>query len=131
VESTARILLVDDDDGLRSVLERTLNARGYAVTGVSDRNTALDVLHHQTFDVVLLDIALPDGNGLAILDLLKQPHLASRVIVLTGTVGLENAVRSAILGVHDYITKPFTFNYLLRSIQHVLAKHSRQASQAV
>lgn len=120
MQSSVRILLIDDDDDLRDVLGRALDLKGYSVTGASDCHTALSALLSQTFDVVLLDISLPDGSGFRILDWLKERQQSPKVIMLTGTVGLENAVRSVVRGAHDYITKPFTINYLLRSIQHVL-----------
>ena len=115
-----RILLVDDDDDLRLVLKQLLESGGYRVVGSSQCGTAIELLRDESFDMVLLDITLPDNSGFGVLEFLKANNLPTKVIVITGTVGLENAIRSAALGVLDYIVKPFAPHYLLRSIQHAL-----------
>ena len=121
MDPNARILLVDDDDDLRSVLQTLLELKGYSVVGAADCNSAIQLLRDGNFDLVLLDIALPDRNGFGVLEFVKEHCVHSKVIMMTGTVGLENAVRSATLGVMDYITKPFSPHYLLRSIQNALS----------
>ena len=115
-----RILLVDDDDDLRLVLKPLLECDGYSVVGSSQCSTAIQLLRDEVFDVVLLDITLPDRSGFGVLEFVKANNLPTKVIVVTGTVGLENAIRSASFGVMDYIIKPFAPHYLLRSIQHAL-----------
>lgn len=121
MDPSARILLVDDDEDLRVILLPLLESRGYDVVEASDCSTALQLLRDRIFDVVLLDITLPDRSGFGVLEFVAENHIRSKVIMMTGTSGLENAVRSATLGVMDYITKPFTPHYLIRSIQHALA----------
>ena len=117
----ASILLVDDDDDLRNLLRTVLTFHGYSVTEACNCSTATGLLKGQNFDAVLLDITLPDGNGLRVAEFIQEHRLPSKVIVMTGTNSLANAVRGAALGVKDYITKPFSQHYLLRCIKNVLA----------
>ncbi len=124
MSSSAKILLVEDDNDLRGVLRQILEARNYVVAGSSDCRTAIQRLQDETFDLVLLDIGLPDKSGFEVLEYIRDNGLCSKVIMLTGTVGLQHAVRSAKLGVTDYITKPFAPHYLLRSIEDALATGS-------
>ncbi len=116
-----RILLVDDDDDLRDLLHTLLGLQGYSVTEARTGNLAMDLLRAQNFDLVLLDLTLPDGSGFRVAEFLRENKLPGKVIVVTGTDGLENATRGAELGVRDYITKPFKPQYLLKSIEHALS----------
>lgn len=125
LDIAASILLVEDDDELRVLLRTVLHNHGYSVSEARDCHTALDMLHRRNFDVVLLDITLPDGNGFRVAEAVRENHLTSKVIVITGKGRLENALRSATFGVYDYISKPFNPQYLLRSIEHALSvEHS-------
>ena len=121
MDPSAKILLVDDDDDLRGVLQTLLELRGYSVVGAPDCSTAIQILRDGNINLVLLDIGLPDRSGFGVLEFVRDHCVHSKVVMMTGTVGLENAVRSATLGVMDYITKPFSPHYLLRCIQNVLA----------
>ena len=119
-ETAPKILLVDDDDTLRGILQGILKSRGYHVIEASDCTTALSMLRTERFNLVLLDITLPDRSGFDVLTFVNENHLPIKVIMITGTIGLENAVRSVTLGAEDYISKPYNPNYLLRSIEHAL-----------
>jgi len=121
MEIGAKILLVDDDDELRSLLRKALRYNGYSVTEARTGDDAIGKLHSQHFDLVLLDITLPDGDGFRVAEFLRANKLSSKVIVITGTGGLEHALRGAAFGVQDYISKPFTQQYLLRSVEHALS----------
>jgi DNA-binding response OmpR family regulator len=125
MEIGAHILLVEDDNELRTLLHTVLSYNGYSVTEASDCHAALDLLQRQTFDVVLLDITLPDGKGFRVAEAIRENHMTTKVIMLTGSGGIENAMRGATLGVEDFLTKPFHPNYLLGSIKHALSvEHS-------
>lgn len=116
----ARILLVDDDDDLRCVVQGILEMEGYEILEASSCSRALHLLGEQNVDLVLLDIHLADGSGLRVLETIKANRPATAVIIMTGTVGLDNALKSIKLGAHDYITKPFSTQYLLKAIEHGL-----------
>jgi DNA-binding NtrC family response regulator len=121
LKTNVQILLVDDDDEVRVVVGTILKSHGYDVAEAHNCDTALRLLGSSGFDVVLLDITLPDNSGFRVLEFIKENRLSSKVIMITGTIGLENAIKSATLGAKDYIAKPYNANYLLKSIEHVLS----------
>jgi DNA-binding response OmpR family regulator len=103
----ARILLVDNDKDRRASLGVILKSSGYLVFEAADNENALSLLAGERFDLTLLDITLPDRSGLRVLQFLKENYSAGKVIVITGTTGLENAIKSATPESQEYITKPY------------------------
>ncbi|MBW1991162.1 MAG: diguanylate cyclase [Deltaproteobacteria bacterium] len=100
-----RILLVDDDPDIVSVLSRFLNRQGYTVVSAASGREALERFHSQTFPIVILDLKLPDIPGLELLPRLKEQAPDTEVILFTGLGGLESAVQALRLGAYDYIVK--------------------------
>ena len=121
----ARILLVDDDKDRSDSVRKLLKPSGYLVIEAADREDALSLLAHEKFDLILLDITLPDKSGFRVLEFLEKNNIASRVMVITGTVGIANVVTSATPGAQEQITKPYAPADLLKSIEHVLSDRSR------
>lgn len=117
-----RILFVDDDDALREVVKGQLSAAGYQIDDARDGAEAIDKLQSQPYDVMLLDINMPGKTGIDVLKFWKERSLSCRVIMLTGRVGFSIATESLKLGADEYITKPFSLDYLLTSIKRVLEK---------
>jgi DNA-binding response OmpR family regulator len=104
-----RILLVDDDDGVRALIERLLEMLGYSVTSVGLAQECLKRLSESTFDLILLDHVLPDMDGLVLLQLVRH-HLGANqkpVVYLTGVADDNTRRRAFEIGVDDYVTKPF------------------------
>lgn len=123
-----RILLVDDDDDLRAVIITTLEMEGYEVEEAWNCGTALSLLGRRTYDLVLLDITLPDDSGFRVLEYINESRRPIPVIMTTGTSGLDNALKSITLGAQDYITKPYNPNYLVKAIEHALeGKNSKES----
>jgi DNA-binding response OmpR family regulator len=109
VRSRCRILLVDDDDGVRALIERLLEMLGYSVTSVGLAQECLKRLSESTFDLILLDHVLPDMDGLVLLQLVRQ-HLGANqkpIIYLTGVADDNTRRRAFEIGVDDYVVKPF------------------------
>jgi len=120
-----KILLVDDDHDLRGFMRDILTSKGYDVVEAFDYDTAVVHLKRGVFDLALLDITLPGKSGLEILKFVRNNRLGCPVIMVTGTAGLDLAIRSMALGAQDYVTKPLSPNYLLHSVEHALAvQHS-------
>jgi DNA-binding response OmpR family regulator len=117
-----RILYVDDDAPLREIVRDQLAANGYAVDEAEDGTEAIAKLEKGQYDVMLLDINMPNKSGIDVLKFLKDHSLKCKVIMLTGRVGFAVATESLKLGADDYITKPFNLEYLLFSIKRVLEK---------
>jgi DNA-binding NtrC family response regulator len=101
------ILVVDDEAIIRTTLERILIEEGYQVTSVSTGNEALAGLNRSDLDMVLLDLNLPDLNGIEVLKRAKESDPDLLVIIVTGYASVESAVEALKLGAYDYIKKPF------------------------
>ncbi|MBI4591713.1 MAG: sigma-54-dependent Fis family transcriptional regulator [Candidatus Rokubacteria bacterium] len=102
----ARILVVDDDSGIRDVLIETLAVTGYTVAGAESGQAAMDRLARQGFDLVLTDLVMPGISGLELLRWIKESELESEVIVLTGHAEVPTAVEAMRLGAYHYLAKP-------------------------
>lgn len=115
-----RILVVDDEASLRTVLSSELHTEGYMVSTASDGDEAIDLLQSHSFDLILLDIKMPRVDGFQVLRYVKEklPHI--KVIMLTGFADLKNAIESKKLGAEDFISKPYDLIDLLATIERVL-----------
>ncbi len=120
----AKILLIDDNKSRRSSLRLVLMSNPEFTVEAVDCSSAISMLGDVSFDLILLDVTLPDKSGFRVLEFLRENHLAGKVIVITGTVELENEIKSTTPGAGDYITKPYNPRYLLMSIEHVLSDKS-------
>ncbi len=116
-----RILVVEDDPGLLEVVCRTLESTGHQVTGARDSRTALTEAESGTFDLVILDLILPDCDGVILQGKLNQlsPGLHRRTIFMTGFTSQEPVVRYLRSLSADYIHKPFTLEQLLEAVERV------------
>jgi DNA-binding response OmpR family regulator len=117
-----RVLFVDDDAALREVVKNQLTAAGYLLDEAADGMEAMTKLKEGDYNLMLLDINMPGKSGIDVLKFIRENSLHCRVIMLTGRVGFSIATESLKLGADEYITKPFSLEYLLDSIQRVLAK---------
>lgn len=101
-----RILLVDDEAGIRTVLSLALQDAGYDVAAAADGKSALDELHRQDFAVVVTDMKMPGMDGLKLLEVIKREHPDIEVIIITGHGDMDSAVESMRRGAADFILKP-------------------------
>jgi DNA-binding NtrC family response regulator len=107
-----KILIVDDEESFRNHLTRLFVRRGYKVAEVASGNEALALVGQKAFDIVLLDIVLPDLNGVEVLKVLKERAPDTQVIMMTGNATVNTAIASMKLGAYDYLTKPFDLEEL-------------------
>jgi PAS domain S-box-containing protein len=122
---TGRILIIDDEETLCYFLKESLEEKGYQVVAVHTAGDGLDQLGRQEADLVLLDLKLPDGEGLDVLSEIRRVNDGLPVIVLTGHAAVESAVRAMKLGAHDYLEKPINLAQLSSSVADVLSASSR------
>ena len=113
-----KILVVDDDDHLRMVLDETLTANGYEVQTASSGQKALDLIKEQPFDLVITDLMMPGIKGIELLEQSKQinPDVGFMVISAYGTI--ETAVDAMKKGSFDFITKPFSITQIETRVKH-------------
>ena len=106
------VLVVEDDSFLNKMLSYNLTADGYEITSVLNARTAAQALNSKEFDLVLLDINLPDGSGLELLRTLRQNGTSTPAILLTANDLELDEVTGLEAGADDYITKPFSLAVL-------------------
>ena len=122
---SARILVCDDEAGLREMLGVLLRRAGYQVELLGGCQVALERLKQEPkFDLVITDLAMPDGSGMQVLEMAKQQDDAVQVIMITAFATTEQAVEAMRLGAYDYIQKPFKNSELLAQIEKALEKSS-------
>ncbi|MDE5639571.1 MAG: response regulator, partial [Odoribacter sp.] len=102
-----KILLVEDDPALREILQRSLKQERYIVEIAPDYHTASQKINDYTYDCILLDIMLPDGNGLSILQELKQLKKQENVIILSAKDSIDDKVKGLDLGAAAELPQPF------------------------
>ncbi|WBS01574.1 sigma 54-interacting transcriptional regulator [Pseudoduganella sp. SL102] len=117
----AHLLLVDDDDDLLRLLSMRLMANGYRVTAVGSAEAALARLSIELPSLVISDIRLPDRDGMALFQQIRNQHPALPVILLTAHGTIPDAVEATTLGAYAYLTKPFDAKILLDRISQALA----------
>ncbi len=116
-----RILIVEDDALLNKTLAYNLSSDGWDVTPALNAKTAADLLAGRSYDLVLLDINLPDGNGYDLCRLIKPEYPDTVVIFLTANDQERDQIRGYEAGAVDYITKPFSIGALQRKIRAMFA----------
>lgn len=114
-----KILVVEDEKGLREALIRTLSGEGYLADGAADGDEGYSMICSGLYDLVLLDIMLPVYDGLEVLRRIRKQEMDVPVIMLTARSTIEDKVGGMDLGADDYLTKPFAMPELLARIRMV------------
>ncbi|MBM4270452.1 MAG: UDP-3-O-[3-hydroxymyristoyl] N-acetylglucosamine deacetylase [Deltaproteobacteria bacterium] len=122
------ILVVDDEEKIRQTLRGVLSDEGYEVTDAGDGRTALERLRAVRPDLVILDVWLPEIDGISLLEQVRQIYADLPVIIICGHANIEAAVRATRLGAADFIEKPFSLDALLASIARALGKGERDGT---
>jgi two-component system response regulator AtoC len=122
------VLVVDDDADIRSLLDDLLKEEGYAVRTAGSGAAALAEIAKKLPDLVMMDVKLPDQDGLTVLKQLKREHSELEVIVMTAFGGSSTAIKAMEQGAYDYVTKPFEVEDLLATLRRVF-EHADMASE--
>jgi two-component system OmpR family response regulator len=116
MENAIRVLIVDDEDDFRETIVKRLNARKLRAEGANSGIKALAVLKEKEFDVMVLDVKMPDMDGIETLRHVKKMTPDVEVIMLTGHASVEFGLKGMQLGAFDYIMKPAPINELMDTI---------------
>jgi two-component system, OmpR family, response regulator MprA len=120
----AAVLLVDDDAPILRMLERTLGAEGYTVAAVPDGGAALAHVERSVPDVIVLDVAMPGVDGLAVTRRLRSKGLAVPILLLTARDALSERVAGLDAGADDYLVKPFEVEELTARVRALLRRNA-------
>jgi len=115
-----RILVADDDAGMRDTLEAVLKADGYMVRSAANGKETIDIVKQTVFDVILLDLKMPDCQGTDLLPQIKSAAPETAVIMMTAYGTIKTAVEAVKLGAYDFIAKPFELEEMRLIIQKAL-----------
>ena len=117
-----KVLIVDDEHDFRETLVKRLEKRKFFVQGVENGISALELIEHQPFDVVVLDVMMPKMDGIETLREIKKNKPLIEVIMLTGHASLESGIEGMKLGAFDYIMKPTGIEDLVKKIYQAYEK---------
>ena len=120
------ILIVDDEIPIRRFLRTSLSAQGFQVLEAEDGKSALDLLRRHQIDLLILDLGLPDMDGLEIIGRLRQSRSTVPILVLSSRGDEEGKVNALDMGADDYVTKPFGMDELLARVRAAL-RHKIQS----
>ncbi len=119
--STHHVLIVDDDSEIVESIAATLRSRGIQVSTASDGNQGIAYAETKTPDLVILDLMMPRRSGFLVLERLRQnSETQMPIIMITGNEGMRHRKYAELLGVNDYIQKPFTMDRLLQAVSKIL-----------
>jgi two-component system response regulator MprA len=121
--SPPAVLLVDDDASIRRMLERTLAAEGYDVAAAADGGAALAAVERSMPDVLVVDVAMPGVDGLALTRRLRGKGLGVPILLLTARDALEERVAGLDAGADDYVVKPFDSEELIARLRALLRRN--------
>ena len=127
----ARILIAEDDPLISSFIARGLRAHGYAVVVADDGAKAEQLTQTESFDLIILDMALPERSGFQVLQGIRAQQNPIPVLVLTGRPELKDAVARLDVGEDDYMTKPFHFGELLGRVRARLGAQDNEHAGAI
>jgi DNA-binding response OmpR family regulator len=124
-----RLLLVEDEAEIQSFLQRSLAEAGYQVETAGDARTAERMTIESTHDVLIVDLGLPDGDGLSLILRLRQLGLRAPVLILSARRSVNDRVRGLEQGGDDYLTKPFALAELLARLRNLVKRKSSSGTE--
>ena len=119
-----RLLLIEDDLKIASFIMKGFKSAGYAVDHAANGRDGLTFALYEPYDTVIVDIMLPEKNGLAVIEALRNEKVMTPIIILSAKDSIEDRVKGLQIGGDDYLTKPFAFSELLARVQALIRRQS-------
>ncbi len=126
-----KILVIEDQEALQQSIKDSLEKEKYLVETASDFDTAIEKTTIYNYDCILLDIMLPGGSGLAVLEALKKEEKSDNVIIISAKDSLDDKIRGLELGADDYLTKPFHIAELNARVKAVLRRKNLNGKNSI
>jgi two-component system copper resistance phosphate regulon response regulator CusR len=117
-----RVLIVEDEKRIQDFLSRGLESAGYAVDAAMDGNTGVEMVHATEYDLIILDLNLPDIDGLQVLQKIRNRKVSPPVLILSARDTVDDRVKGLELGADDYLVKPFAFVEMLARVRALLRR---------
>jgi two-component system copper resistance phosphate regulon response regulator CusR len=124
-----RLLLVEDETGIQEFLRRSLEEAGFHVVAASDGKSAERLAVESLFDILIVDLGLPDQDGITLILRLRQLGVRAPVLILSARRSVDDRVRGLEQGGDDYMTKPFALAELLARLRNLLKRNSPQTTE--
>jgi DNA-binding response OmpR family regulator len=131
IETKAKVLLAEDDAALGFVIKDSLQDEGYSVVLCTDGQTAIDRFNKNEFDICLLDIMMPNKDGLQVAKKIRQQSDQAPILFLTAKSMEEDKIKGFQIGADDYITKPFSMKELVLRMEVFLRRSKKMHSETV
>jgi len=117
-----RVLIIEDEKRIQDFLSRGLESAGYAVDVAGDGNTGGEMVHATEYDLIILDLNLPDMDGLQVLTKIRNRKVSPPVLILSARDAVDDRVKGLELGADDYLVKPFAFVEMLARVRALLRR---------
>ncbi|HYH15378.1 MAG TPA: response regulator transcription factor, partial [Flavisolibacter sp.] len=119
------ILLVEDEENLHEALKLNLELEGYSITSAYDGAAALKAVQEEYFDLIIMDIMLPEIDGISVIQAIRLTHTEVPILILSAKNNSEDRVLGLKKGADDYLTKPFNLEELLLRVEKLINKNKR------
>lgn len=126
-----KILLIEDEKKVSAFVKRGLEQERFIVETAFDGMKGLEIAHHPSLDLIILDLMLPGMNGLKLLQKLRESEVQTPVLILTAKGSIEDRIQGLNLGADDYLVKPFSFGELLARIRALLRRSYQQNNSVI
>lgn len=126
-----KILLVEDDKSLQNIIVEALTKERFIVESASTYNDAIMKVEDYSYDCILLDVMLPDGNGLDLLDYIKKISKSENVIIISARDSIDDKVHGLEIGADDYLSKPFHIAELVARIRSVVRRKDNRGEMSI
>lgn len=126
-----KVLIIEDDKDLQEILQTTLEKERYVVEVADNLNAGMEKISVYDYDCILLDIMLPDGSGLTLLEEFKKIQKKGNVIIISARDSIEDKVEGLDLGADDYLSKPFHLTELLARIKSVIRRNQNNGDLVI